>query len=235
MNNEILYLVHTTDRDPSKYTELRTSTDIHNQFPGVYFTLITKHNRLTETLYSGKFIMIFSTELLKQRNYHINIQDHNGIISEKNTYFPWNLEKAVKKINKKSNKHQNEVIFHDNISMKYLCRIIKKPSPSNNINAFLSFKLPNEKCVSSEKPDMSKIPFYAYSFENRYTGSDPPMPSSLAFFKKMARLAKISPGTKEGIIEELNKKIPYLLRHRDEQDINVLHTNCRLRKTRKCR
>ena len=238
--NEILYLVHSTDIDLSSQKELRTATDIDNQFPGVYFTLITKHNRMTENVYPGKYKMIFSAELLKQFNYHINIQDHNGIISEKNTYFHWELENAIKQINNNAMIegviNQNEVVFHDNISMKYLCRIIKRPDILN-LNAFLSFKLPEEKCITSEPPDMSKTPFYAFSFENIYTGRDPPPPSSLNFFRKMARLAKISPipTKKDEIIEELSKKIPYLLTHRDEQNITVLRHKGGLRKTKKRR
>ena len=39
---------------------------------------------------------------LLQKNYHINFQDYNGIITEKNTYFPWNLDKFTKKIKKVS-------------------------------------------------------------------------------------------------------------------------------------
>lgn len=44
-------------------------------------------------LFPGKHL------LLLQQNYHINLRDYNGNISEKNTYFPWNLEDAVHQIN----------------------------------------------------------------------------------------------------------------------------------------
>ena len=227
----VLYLVHTTNNDPTKYNELRAAKDIENQFPGVYFSLITTQNKDIENLYPGKYIMFFSPELLKQHNYHINIQDYNGFISEKNTYFPWSLDKAVKIIDKESKlesgKHSNEIVFHDDIPMTYLCKIIEKPSFINNTDAFLSFKLPAERCVNSTPPDISKLPFYVYSFEHRYTGIDPLQSSAPSFFRKMAKLSKIYPipdSTKE-IIRKLEEKAPYFLTNRNEQNINALRNN----------
>ena len=220
----VLYLVHATNKNPAKYTKLKTAKDIKNQFPGVYFSLITKHNKDIENLYPGKYIMIFSPELLKQRNYHINIQDYNGYITEENTYFPWSLNKAVNIINKESKleskAHNNEVVFHNDIPMSYLCKII-------NIADAFSFKLPAKSCLNSTQPDMSKLPFYVYSFEYRYTGIDPLKPSSPSFFKKMAKLSKIYPipnSTKE-IIKKLEEKAPYFLTHRNEQNIDALRNN----------
>ena len=58
--------------------------------------------------------------LLEQRNYHINIRDYKGWINESNTYFSWELDKAVNIINNFENNIGNEVVFHDSISMKYL-------------------------------------------------------------------------------------------------------------------
>ena len=228
--DSVLYLVHTTNYDPAKYTELRAAKDIDNQFPGVYFSLITEENKDVENLYPGKYIMVFSPELLKQRNYHINIQDYNGFVTEKNTYFPWSLDKATERINKEAKiegaKHSNEVIFHDDIPMSYLCKIIKKPSIINNPNAY-SFRLPAFRCLNPTKPDMSKLPFYVYSFEHRYTGMDPLNSSSSAFFKKIAKLAKISPipDSTEEIVKKLEEKAPYILTHRNEQNINALRNN----------
>jgi hypothetical protein len=65
---DILYLIHTT-KDGYKdetgkiiWSEIRASgTD---QYPGAYFTLITKDNRLTEQLFPRKNILIFSRNLL---------------------------------------------------------------------------------------------------------------------------------------------------------------------------
>ena len=219
--NDVLYLVHTTNHDPSKYTELRVSTDIEHQFPGVYFSLITKQNRSTEHIYPGKYIMIFSAELLNQRNYHINLRDYNGIITETNTYFPWNIEKAIARINadalESNGNHANEVVFHDNIPMNYRCRILEKSV------------LPIERYINDEKADMTKLPFYLYCFEHRYTGANPLMSSSPVFFRNMAILAGLDPipETTDAMIEEFIKKVPYFLEHRGEQRIDALRNNSR--------
>ena len=54
--DDILYLVHTAKNYNENWTELKiTSLDEFNyQFPGVYFSLITKHNLKKETLFSNR-------------------------------------------------------------------------------------------------------------------------------------------------------------------------------------
>jgi len=212
---DILYLVHVTNEDPTDYKELKTpSLNINDQFPGIYFTLITKDNIEVEQLFPGKYIMIFSCELLKQKNYHINIRDYNGFISEKNTFYPWSLDKAVNEISS-DKKHSNEVVFHDNITYNFLCNIIEYND---------KFKLPSHKCLTNEPPDLTKLPFYAFCFEYKYTGIDTISPSSFIFFIKMALLAKLNPipKTKEEIIKAIEAKVPYLLENRSEQYIDIL-------------
>jgi len=86
MNENILYLVHMTDNNITK--GLRKSTE-DDQFPGVYFSLITKYNLKYERLFPAKNCLIFSKKLLEQQNYHINFVDYNGFINESNTYFSW--------------------------------------------------------------------------------------------------------------------------------------------------
>jgi hypothetical protein len=217
---DILYLVHVTNNNPYNYRELKTSKyNINDQFPGVYFSLITKDNIDIENLFQGSYIMIFSCNLLKQKNYHINIRDYNGFITENNTYYPWSLHKAVKQIKSYSLNentiHSNEVVFHDNISYNYLCKIIKYKT---------NLKLPKFICLTSTPPDLTKLPFYAFCFENKYTGIDPLQPSSLDFFIKMAKLAKLNPIPKtiEEIVKQIEDKVPYLLVHRYEQNLNIL-------------
>ena len=99
--DKVLYLLHTTSHFDNKLTELKPSSvdDINDQFPGVYFSIITKNNLEDQVLLSNKNLLIFSKRLLEQENYHINIRDYNGWINEKNTYFSWELDKAVNKIN----------------------------------------------------------------------------------------------------------------------------------------
>ena len=134
---DIYYLVHKTKTDDyKKWSELKPSklkaskssiAEAGVQFPGVYFSLITKDNINSERLYAGKYVLIFSYKLLNQKNYHINIHDNNGFITETNTYYPWNIKDAVDKI-ASMKKTTNEVVFHDPISMKYCCREIEIPS-----------------------------------------------------------------------------------------------------------
>jgi len=218
--DKVLYLVHTTQNNPEKYTELRRSHYVNHQFPGVYFSIITTNNLNIEEIFENRYIMIFSPNLLKQKNYHINIRDYNGFITETNTYYPWNLNEAIKKIEEYSNDptaewHSNEVVFHDDVPIKYLCQTIKKTK---------DFSLPKTRCENKEEPDLTKLPFYAYSFENKYTGRDPLIPSSNAFYRKMARLAKLDPIPKstDEIISALEEKAPYFFEHRNEQNINAL-------------
>ena len=100
--DKVLYLVHTTNNNPQKYTELRKSNNLNDQFPGVYFSIITTDNINIEELFPNRYIMIFSVNLLKQINYHINIRDYNGFITETNTYYPLYIYAAIKKIDEYS-------------------------------------------------------------------------------------------------------------------------------------
>ena len=93
-HDDIYYLIHVTnDSKCFEWEELKVSEfNTDDQFPGVYFSIITKYNIDYEKLFPGKYILIFSKNLLYQQNYHINFVDYNGIIAEKNTYYPWILK-----------------------------------------------------------------------------------------------------------------------------------------------
>ena len=117
--------------------------------------------------------------------------------------------------------------------MKYLCKVIKRPllidiikGPSKEYKKFMSkpnYFLPKKPLKNNIKPNMSRKPFYCYPLENNYTGIDPLKPSSLKFFKTMAKLCKIDDSlSKEKILEEIKKKIPYLHLNRKEQNIQAL-------------
>jgi len=235
---DILYLVHSSQfAYNSEWTELKPSSidKREDQFPGVYFSLITKDNIRKETLYGIKNILIFSKKLLEQENYHINIRDYNGFINEKNTYFSWNLNKAVKKIKRLVKKNieniGNEVVFHDPVPMKYLCMVITYLSIDNNITFKYDIKnkssimLPNYEIYNYEEADKSKKPFLCYAYEKNYTGIEPLKISSYKFYKKMAKLCNIDDKqSKEKIIEEINKKSKYFYKNRDKQNIKEFKT-----------
>ena len=230
---DIFYLIHTTN-NYKDWSKLQTSSinNWEDQFPGAYLSLITKFNIEKEQLFPGKYILIFSNELLKQKNYHINIKDYNGYITETNTYYPWNINKAVKHLKKIKKGHSNEVVFHDPINMKYLCKVIERPrlidleESDKRYQKLISepnYFLPKKPITNNMKPDMSKEPFLCYSLEDNYTGTKPLPSSSIQFFKTMAKVCKIDPTlNKKKIIEEIKKKIPYLYSNRKKQNIQAL-------------
>ena len=229
---DIYYLIHTTDNpDCLNWKELKIGKyNVHDQFPGAYLSIITKDNIDIEHLYPGKYIIIFSKKLLLQKNYHINFQDYNGIITEKNTYFPWNLEEFINKIKKESSnkKLQNEVVFHDNIDMKYSCNIIGIFKKKLNIKT--NIFLPKMVIENNEEPDMTKIPFFCYPFEDIYTGMKPLSKSSKEWFIMMAKVCKININknndknnyTNNDIIEKIKEKAHELYMNREKQNIKLL-------------
>jgi hypothetical protein len=219
--DDILYLIHSTDNpfNINDITELIPSKleNAEQQFPGVYFSLITKNNIHTEPLYSHDNILIFSKKLLEQRNYHINIRDYNGWINESNTYFSWELDKAVNIINNIENNIGNEVVFHDSISMKYLLSYIKSGS-----NKDLPYNIDS---INIPDPDMSKIPFYCIPFENNYNGIKKLKISSKEFYIKMAKMClieNIEEKTIEEIIELIKINMNKFYKNREFLDINQM-------------
>jgi len=219
MNENILYLVHMTDNNITK--GLRTSNE-DDQFPGVYFSLITKYNLKYETLFPAKNCLIFSKKLLEQQNYHINFVDYNGFINESNTYFPWELNKVVKKLKSHKGDFTNEVIFHHNISLDYLCLKITLNDISSNIANINELILPKYEMYNDIKPNKDILPFYCYAKENEYTGINPKKQSSNTFYKKMAIMCNIDTKlTREEIIEKINEKIDELNNNREKQKLKA--------------
>jgi hypothetical protein len=211
---DIYYLVHTTNNpDCVNWTELKTGEfNTDDQFPGVYLSVITKENINEEYIYPGKYIIILSKKLLLQKNYHINITDYNGIISEKNTYFPWNVDTFISESNKLRKKllssderPQNEVVIHDNIDMKYCCGIISIVKKDTNIR--INNFLPNLSIENEEEPDMTKQPFFCYPFEDIYSGSDPLPMSSTKWYEMMSNVCKINTDDTNNTPEDIIKKI----------------------------
>jgi len=215
---DVYYLVHATDNpDCINWSELKTGAfNTDDQFPGVYLSLITKDNINTEVMYSSKYIIILSKKLLLQKNYHMNFRDTNGVVSEDHTYFPWNLDAFIKN---KSN--SNEVVFHDNIDMKYCCGIIGwlKKGKYIRINNFL----PNISIENEEEPDMTKQPFVCYPFEEaNFQFQDLPR-SSNKWYEMMAKVCNIDEGkTRDDIIKKIEDKAEHLYNNRKEQNIQLL-------------
>lgn len=251
---DIYYLLHKTKHyNKEDWKELKTSSidNSDDQFPGVYLTPITKYNIRSAKLYPGKYVLIFSRKLLNQKNYHINILDNNGMITETNTYYPWNIKDAVDKIasiteeNKKSDnddvivKTNNEVVFHDPISMNYCCDSITIPSgleivglPESN-QTYYRFNgyLPKKQIKNDLGPDKSKKPFYCYPqleekcYKEDNTKLDETLSSSNQFLKTIASVCNIKTGTdtlNKKIIDEIKTKMGYLYLNRGKQNIQAL-------------
>ena len=218
--DDILYLIHCTPNNKYEtWDALKPSPMDIYQYPGVYFTLITKYNLYREILYSSKYMLIFSKKLLEQQNYHINLQDYNGHINEENTYYPWNLDKLIEKIKDKKSNFMNEVVFHDPVPMKYLCMTIIhhniswKVKPLNDDIFNIGF--PEYQIFNDEEPDITKIPFLCYPYEMNYNGVDPLKLSSIEFYIKMAKMCDVNINqSKIKIIEDIREKIPFLIDNR---------------------
>lgn len=217
--DNVLYLVHATSNFNINWGELKPSSidDSNDQFPGVYLSIITKNNLKNQLLYTQKNILIFSKKLLEQENYHINIRDYNGFINENNTYYPWNLNKAISKINSKKNT-MNEVVFHDSIPLKYLCINFEITNINSNIK--INDLLPKYQIYNDIEPDKTKLPFYCIPLEDNYTGYGKYDLSSIKFYKKMAILSNVDTNqTREKIIEDIKEKMIELYNNRNQQKL----------------
>ena len=177
--------------------------------------------------------------MLKQKNYHINIHDNNGFITETNTYYPWNIKDAVKRISESTEKN-NEVVFHDPISMEYLCKtIVPPPTEIINLtdeeyNTYVSnpnYFLPKRQIENETKPDMSKEPFYCYlqvetSYKEDNTELDETLSSSDKFLKTIASVCNITDidtsNEKKDIINKINANMEHLYSNRKNQNIQAL-------------
>ena len=200
---------------------LRKSTE-DDQFPGVYFSLITKYNLKYERLFPGKNCLIFSKKLLEQQNYHINFVHYNGFINESNTYFSWELDKVIKKLKSHKGDFTNEVIFHDNISLDHLCLKITLNDISSNIANLNELILPRYEMYNNTKLNKDILPFYCYAKENEYIVINPKKLSSISFYKKMAIMCNIDTKlTREEIIEKINEKIDELNNNREKQKLKA--------------
>jgi len=214
---DIYYLIHATNNPKCvSWNELKTGyLNTDDQFPGVYMSVITKNNIDSVSIYPGKYLMIFSKILLNQNNYHINARDYNGIITEKNTYYPWNLREFL---DCKNNYCMNEIIFHDNIDIKYCLDIIK--------NTDRNYILPKKSLDSPElQPNISYQPFFCYPFESIYTGINPLPSSSKEWYIMMSKMADISIDDKasiDDIRDKIREKSEYLYMNRNKQKIMYL-------------
>jgi hypothetical protein len=229
--DEVLYLVHSTNADPATLKTLKPSdiSDI-GQFPGVFMSIITRKNYGNEQLFPGKYYLIFSKELLKQRNYHFNLQDSNGMLNETFTYFPWNIEDAIPHIKAGG---MNELVFHDPVDMKYCCKIVDKITLKITLESSVEdwvkyFEkggiwqlFPKKPMKNRARPNMTLLPWYGFINEDMYDGTVKIPPNSFAWYKMLARTANLEAPyrSKRVIIERLRAKASHMYANRGEQNL----------------
>jgi hypothetical protein len=122
----------------------------------------------------------------------------------------------------------NEIIFHDNIDIKYCLRIITANGTDyKSLLPKISLDSPGL------QPDISKLPFYCYPFESMYTGINPLPPSSKEWYIMMSKMANITIDDSadirddtiydiQNIREKIREKAEYLYMNRDKQKIKYL-------------
>lgn len=98
-----------------------------HEFPGVCMKLCIE-DIIKEYPCMDVIELLFGVELLDQHNYHINLYDNKGYISENLTYSKFNIDKLpdISKLydnNYDMESHYNEIVFHDKISIKLLTGI----------------------------------------------------------------------------------------------------------------
>jgi hypothetical protein len=144
--NNVMYLIHLTDISNLKkiletgeiYNELKrgynqieslgyTTTDNKNplltadgQFPGVYMIVVDSiRMRNTPTEIPGNEVaMVFCPDILKRGDFHFNKHDWNGYLIENMTLFT--LSELLTHINNGELSPDNEIIFHNSVSLRYL-------------------------------------------------------------------------------------------------------------------
>ena len=115
-----LFLMHASRTDPRLWPDraVRTGWTDENslvEFPGAYFTLVTADNIHTIEPYDcyDCYVAVFALDLLKQRNWHMNLADIHGQTRSNLTFFPWQLNDIAEVAKRKTG--FNEVVFHDSV------------------------------------------------------------------------------------------------------------------------
>lgn len=194
------------------------NNDFSDEFPGIFMNYITDTN-ISKPIGISKslILLVFNKRLLEQKNYHCNIIDNNGFISENLTYFNFNLDKMPKQSDViKFYKDiygsfpGNEIVFHDKISISALCEIwvstkkqyneliSKLPYLDGNLVKFRR-KYPRKvNCPKNIEIDTKSLPFLI-SLDFRKSGYiraiypyKTKTKSSKSYFIKIAKIAGIS-------------------------------------------
>jgi hypothetical protein len=222
------------------------NNDFTDEFPGVYMSYITESdiNKLIDEQpvlqFSKRIMFVFSKKLLEQKNYHCNIIDHNGHMTENLTYFSFNLDKMpnqsdVIKFYKDIYRSYpgNEIIFHDKISLSALCEIwvfnnetynellSNIPSKYNNLIKIKKKYPKTVNCPANIEIDTKSLPFLI-DLDFKYSGMHKVIypyktktKSSKSHFKKIAKIAGISENDiNKYDLSDPQKLDDYLVKHK---------------------
>lgn len=225
----------------SGYLRISGTIDKPDQFPGVYTTLRTEINKNNERLYPASVRLYLNPILLKQKNWHFNLYDQNGVINE-NTYFPWNINDILPYLDKtidfskkeKGDYNGNELIFHDNIPFNYIIKIEIYENDINEQGIYQKNKIKETINLNNLNilPNLSLLPFYIYYLgDNRFGSNNIFFPfknkkkSSFNFFKIVASITDEDVSQCKTVNEIENKmfskfKIQYYYKNRDKQMLN---------------
>jgi hypothetical protein len=174
-----------------------------NEYPGIFMSIVL--NKEIGSSWPPEYIgnisvidddyitLVFSPILLKQKNYHANLYDNMGFITE-NTYSHHNIDDFINKINVMQ-ENMAEIVFHDNITLNTLLQVwttsvnsqhkVNRILSNNNLNIkVLNIKtIPNIslsddkycKLDNSELPkyiDVETEPNFCY-WTHRFNNNDP--------------------------------------------------------------
>lgn len=122
-----------TKKNFEQISSVTTYADIdESEFPGIFTALLLRQNIGYEwDKEPNQVYLIFSKVLLKQKNYHIRPSDNMGLLDE-DAYSREYIDKAIKAMIKnmkegqfyEHNMSDNELVFHNPISMKALESIV---------------------------------------------------------------------------------------------------------------
>lgn len=129
-----------------------------DEFPGIFMGILTNDdinkkwdgsigNLLVNKKDNNIVTLVFSTVLLKQNNWHANLVDNMGFITNK-TFSKPSLKKFINCIKKEQNKNENknevlstEIVFHDKINVNTIQEIWVRDTKYINI---LKNKIPKK-------------------------------------------------------------------------------------------
>lgn len=176
--NRPLYLLHSTTKDAWEKIKQSgyinpSSFSYYDQFPGVFVTLVTEstlEDEFDNLFYqednqSNSVFLVLGVQLLNQQNYHFNLNDNNGDITD-DTYYPWNMKNAYEDLPKAIDFFKNtpgeryfgnELVFHDPIPVSFVAHVMEGDKPTYLFEQVYA----KDSQGNVLEPNLSLLPYYA--------------------------------------------------------------------------